>query len=275
MPAPRMTSASPDFPASHPTPTGQVPAHQALSFRKRIMRTVGLQYLLALPKGYDTQDQQRWPLILFLHGAGERGANLEQVKKHGIPRIVEAMGGGEKAKGGARGAASATPPPEPPKAVKPPKEFPFIAVSPQCPTDSSWNFELDALGALLDEIETVHNVDPDRIYVTGLSMGGYGTFALTAALPNRFAAAVPVCGGGDPRGARRMWHLPIWVFHGAKDPTVPLRRSAEMVEAIALLGGSPRFTVYPDATHDSWTETFNNPELYRWLLSHKRGAPRT
>jgi predicted peptidase len=260
-------SAKSASPASVASPAGTsdtststaVSPQQELSFKKRITRTVGLRYLLALPKGYDAEGDGRWPLVLFLHGAGERGDDLQLVKKHGIPRVAEELGAVEAGVSGAKR----------PKGLK---ELNFIAVSPQCPTDSNWNLELDALGALLDEMEATHKVDPDRVYVTGLSMGGYGTFALTAALPARFAAAAPICGGGDPRGARRMWHVPLWVFHGAKDATVPLRRSAEMVEAIALQGGSPRFTVYPDAKHDSWTETYNNPEFFKWLLSHRRSA---
>ena len=150
------------------------------------------------------------------------------------------------------------------------KDFPFIAVSPQCPKDSRWNLQVDTLDALLDELERTHLVDPERIYVTGLSMGGFGTWALAAALPQRFAAIAPICGGGDPRTTRTIPHLPAWVFHGARDETVPMLRSAEMVEALARSGGYARFTVYPEAKHDSWTETYNNPELYAWLLSHTR-----
>jgi predicted peptidase len=216
---------------------------QARSFKKRITRTVGLRYLLSLPDGYDPNGTRRWPLLLFLHGAGERGDDLELVKKHGIPKILEA------------GTVA---------------DFPFIAISPQCPTDSWWNMQVDALSALLDEMEKTLLVDSERIYVTGLSMGGFGTWALAIAEPHRFAAIAPVCGGGDPRGVRRIPHLPAWVFHGARDETVPLMRSAEMVEALARSGGYARFTVYPEAKHDSWTETYDNPEVYAWLLSHTR-----
>ena len=220
------------------------------SFKKRVTRVVELRYLLALPKGYDRAPSRRWPLVLFLHGAGERGDDLPLVKKHGIPRVTEE------------------------RRVPGFEDLPFISVSPQCPSESWWSRETLALSALLDEIEESHRVDPDRIYLTGLSMGGFGTFALAAAEPDRFAALVPVCGGGSRTDARRIAHIPTWVFHGAKDETVPLRSSSEMVEALALRGGSPRFTVYPDATHDSWTETYDNPDLYRWLLSHTRAPTR-
>lgn len=196
-----------------------------------------LEYLLFLPQGYETTDQ-RWPLMLFLHGAGESGTNLDRVKIHGPPKIVES---------------------------KP--DFPFILVSPQCPR-RGWNVE--ALNALLDEVVAQYRVDKDRVYLTGLSMGGYGTWSLGAAHPEKFAALVPICGGGNPANAAKLAQLPIWVFHGAKDPTVPIARSKEMVEALKAAGGNPKFTVYPEAGHDSWTETYNNPELYKWLLEQKR-----
>jgi predicted peptidase len=222
---------------------------QERTLKRRVVKQVSLRYLLSLPAGYERAKSRRWPLILFLHGAGERGDDLAKVKVHGIPRVVEQRRVPEFA------------------------DFPFIAVSPQCPTETWWSRETLALEALLDAVEEEYRVDSDRVYLTGLSMGGFGTFALAAAQPERFAAIVPVCGGGSRTDARRIAHIPTWIFHGAKDTTVPLRSSAEMVEAIAHLGGSPHFTVYPDATHDSWTETYDNPELYRWLLSHTRNPP--
>jgi predicted peptidase len=115
-----------------------------------------------------------------------------------------------------------------------------------------------------------YKVDKERIYVTGLSMGGYGTWALAAYSPNRFAALVPICGGGDPSTARRLSHIAIWDFHGAKDSTVPIEQSERMVEALKKSGSDVKFTVYPQAGHDSWTEAYNTPELYEWLLQQKR-----
>ena len=131
---------------------------------------------------------------------------------------------------------------------------------------------VDITGSMLSQIERDYRVDPERIYVTGLSMGGYGTWELALSAPHRFAALAPICGGGSPGRARWIAHLPIWVFHGAKDTTVPVRRSKEMVQALERAGGSPRLTIYPTAKHDSWTETYSNPELYEWLLSHRRRA---
>ncbi|HEX5444020.1 MAG TPA: prolyl oligopeptidase family serine peptidase, partial [Pirellulales bacterium] len=192
--------------------------------------------------GYGEGDK-KWPLILFLHGSGESGDDLNKVKIHGPPKIVETK-----------------------------HDFPFIVVSPQS-SRRGWN--VDALKGLLDEVLADYRVDRNRVYLTGLSMGGFGTWSLAAAYPDTFAAIAPICGGGNPSEAKRLKDLPIWVFHGAKDPAVPLQRSQDMVDALKAAGADEKnlkFTVYPDAGHDSWTETYNNPELYKWLLSHQRGG---
>lgn len=160
---------------------------------------VTLDYLLYLPPDY--AEKPSWPLLLFLHGAGERGDNLELVKMHGPPKLIAAG-----------------------------KAFPLIVVSPQCPKGRRW--EPLELSALLDEIAEKYKVDKDRICVTGLSMGGFGTWSLAGHSPDRFAALAPVCGGGDPQFARGIAHIPAWVFHGAEDPVVPLSRSQTMVEAL-------------------------------------------
>ena len=178
-------------------------------------------------------------MILFLHGAGERGDDLEKVKVHGPPKLVEQG-----------------------------QHLPFIVVSPQCPLDDWW---LPAqLIDLVDQISAQHRVDPDRIYLTGLSMGGYGTWATAIEYPDRFAAIAPICGGGDPEDVERITHIPTWVFHGAKDPVVPLQRSEVMVDALKERGADVKFTVYPEADHDSWTATYDNPEFYEWLLLQHR-----
>ena len=204
-------------------------------------RTIHMDYLLYLPKDYEKKEA--WPLLLFLHGAGERGNDLELVKRHGPPKLIEAG-----------------------------REFPFLVVSPQCPANRWW--DTGALTMLLDELIARYRVDQDRIYVTGLSMGGYGTWSLASQTPERFAAIVPICGGGERYWARSMKQLPVWVFHGAKDAVVPLERSQEMVEALKKQGGNVKLTVYTDAGHDAWTETYNNPQLYEWLLEQKRPAGR-
>src|ERR1044072_5133510 len=178
-------------------------------------------------------------VILFLHGAGESGSDVEKVKIHGPPKLAAAG-----------------------------KEFPFVIVSPQSP-GGGWNNE--ALLALLDEIQAKYSIDPDRVYLTGLSMGGFGTWDTAVRYPQRFAGIAPICGGGDPRRVGSLRTMPVWVFHGDKDTTVPVQRSIEMVEALKKAGNEAQFTRYPAAGHDSWTETYNNPKLYEWFLQHKRG----
>ncbi|HEV3255667.1 MAG TPA: prolyl oligopeptidase family serine peptidase [Gemmataceae bacterium] len=216
---------------------------QSKQFDKEITIRVKLKYLLYLPEGYGKSDKA-WPLLLFLHGSGESGKDLNKVKIHGPPKLIE------------RG-----------------KDFPFIVVSPQSPR-RGW--DVPALNALLDDVVATHKVDKDRIYLTGLSMGGYGTWALAAAYPEKFAAIVPICGGGDLADAKQLKDLPIWVFHGAKDPAVPPRRSKEMVKALEAAGAkNVKFTLYPDADHDSWTRTYDNPKLYEWLLKQKRTGRKT
>jgi predicted peptidase len=200
---------------------------------------VTMEYLLYLPKDYPAKES--WPLLLFLHGAGERGNDLERVTVHGPPKLIAAG-----------------------------KDFPFIVVSPQCPTDQWW--QPVELTALLDEIVEKHKVDQDRIYVTGLSMGGFGTWSLASYTPDRFAALLPICGGGETHWTKTFAHVPIWAFHGDKDTAVPLERSENMIEAVKKNGGEPKLTVYPNVGHDSWSETYANPAVYEWLLGHKRQA---
>jgi len=202
---------------------------------------VTLRYWLFLPEGYGQEKDQKWPLMLFLHGAGERGDDLELVKVHGPPKIVQQR-----------------------------KDFPFIVVSPQCPKGKSWTSYSDTLVKLVDSLAGELAVDTSRMYCTGLSMGGFGTWALAAAHPKLFAAAVPICGGGNPKKAEKLKDLPIWCFHGGKDTVVPTANSEKMIEAIKAAGGNPKLTIYPDAGHDSWTATYDNEEVYKWLLEHKR-----
>lgn len=206
----------------------------------QIARSEPMPHLLYLPPGYgENGNGKLWPVMIFLHGSGESGHDLDKVKKHGPPMLVS------------RG-----------------KQFPFILVTPQ--TDHGWRAQ--ELGRLLDSIESTYAVDRSREYVTGLSMGGFGTWAMLTAFPERFAAAVMICGGGDPDAASKVKETPLWIFHGAKDTVVSIDRSRADVNALRKLDAEVRFTIYPDATHDSWTETYNNPAVYRWLLAHSRSS---
>ena len=156
-------------------------------------------------------------------------------------------------------------------------DFPFIVVSPQCPVGGRW--DNDALLALLDHVTASHKVDTSRVYLTGLSMGGFGTWSLGCRYPDSFAALAPICGGGERIdiliGSRErkaaLQSLGVWAFHGAKDPTVPVEESQKMVDALKRAGAKDvQLTVYPEAKHDSWTESYANPKLYDWFLQHRR-----
>jgi predicted peptidase len=205
-------------------------------FKKTVKKEVGFNYLIYLPENYSKTE--KFPLIMFLHGSGERGDSLALVKKNGLPKIAGEM------------------------------NLPFIIVSPQCPAEKWWDAE--ALKYLLDDIFKKYNVDKSRVYLTGLSMGGTGTWEMGWKYPEYFAAIAPVCGSGNDLRVCLMKDLPVWAFHGAKDDVIPLHASQEMVDALKECDGNVKFTVYPEADHDSWTETYNNPELYKWFLDHKK-----
>src|SRR5690606_30438043 len=130
----------------------------------------------------------------------------------------------------------------------------------------------DMLSAFVDHLLAELPVDTDRVYLTGLSLGGFGTWDLALRRPEVFAAIAPICGHGKPLRAAKLKDMPIWAFHGAKDPVVSLKGMAEMINALYASGGNPRFTIYPDAEHDSWTETYSNPQFYQWLLSQRRSS---
>ncbi|MDR3711911.1 MAG: prolyl oligopeptidase family serine peptidase [Puia sp.] len=196
-----------------------------------------VDYLLALPDGYKDDTVKKWPLILFLHGSGESGADLEKVKVHGPPKLIEQG-----------------------------KKLPFIVVSPQAP-EARLGWQTEDLYFLLQECKRRYRVDADRIYLTGLSMGGFGAWALAIKHPEEFAAVVPICGGGDTADIWKLRNMPVWCFHGGKDSTVPIARDREMVEALRRYNPSVRFTVYPELGHNSWTVTYENDSLYQWMLT--------
>jgi predicted peptidase len=209
-----------------------------------------LDYLLFVPRDYQEGSTTLWPLILFLHGRGESGDNLNIVKRHGIPKVIEEA-----------------------------EDFPCITVSPQCPANTDWVALIEPLMSLLSSIIEEFQVDQQRIYLTGLSMGGRGPWALAVEYPEIFAALIPICGRVPDvdqfmEKVKVLKDVPIWVFHGAKDSTVPIENSESIVAALRAVQGNVSYTVYPDADHDSWTETYSNPELYRWMLSQSLSGSR-
>ena len=199
-----------------------------------------VNYLLYLPDGYHQDTLKKWPLLLFLHGSGEKGDDLAKVKKHGPPKLIDQG-----------------------------KKFPFIVISPQAASrERGWS-NADLYALLLD-CKQKYRVDTDRIYLTGLSMGGFGTWSLAIEHPQEFAAIVPICGGGDTTDIWKLRHTAVWGFHGAKDNNVPLALDQKMISTLQIYNPSAKLTIYPEAEHDSWTETYNNDSLYQWLSLQKK-----
>jgi predicted peptidase len=201
-------------------------------------------YWLYLPKRYAAAGKENpLPLIIFLHGSSKRGRDIQLVKSNGLPPLLDQK-----------------------------DDFDFAVASPQSLSKYAWQacWQPDDLILLLNHLLAEYHLDPNRVYLTGLSMGGYGTWACLAKHANRFAAAAPICGGGDPVWAKVIGGVPVWAFHGEADYVVPLRRSQEMVEAIQAAGGNAKLTSYPDVGHDSFTQTYANPELYAWFLRNVR-----
>ncbi|MBX9852821.1 MAG: prolyl oligopeptidase family serine peptidase [Cytophagaceae bacterium] len=205
-------------------------------FETTIVKTIGYKYLLYLPKGYSENGKTKWPAILFLHGAGERGNNLDMVKLHGPPKIAEK------------------------------KDLPFIIISPQCPAGQYW--DVDILEALIQHAISKYSIDESRLYLTGLSMGGYGTWNLAVKYPQRFAAIAPICGGGDSSKVCNIKNIPTWAFHGTQDKAVPFKMSEDMVNALKRCGGNVEFTIIQDGGHDVWTAAYDNPLLFEWFLKY-------
>jgi predicted peptidase len=214
---------------------------------------------------YGTPDQpaqdKKYPLVLFLHGAGERGQDNQAQMKHCIPVLVSQA-----------------------NRVK----YPCYVLVPQCPKDEKWvdvswsaaahrlpkgpSASMKLVLELLEKTlaDPALAIDPDRIYVAGLSMGGFGTWDLLARKPQWFAAGIPICGGGDPATAEAIQHIPLRIFHGDKDTTVPVARSREMVAALKKAQGKPEYIEYAGVAHDSWTPAFKDPATLEWLFAQKR-----
>ncbi|MEW5803921.1 MAG: prolyl oligopeptidase family serine peptidase [bacterium] len=206
----------------------------------KVENTPGYNYWLFLPEGYGKEQQVEWPTILFLHGAGERGDNLNLVRKYGPPKIAGEF-----------------------------ENFPFIVIAPQCPKGKIWADNL--LVDLLDTALSRYKIDENRIYATGVSMGGAGVWNLAIRHPDRFAAIAPICGYGDPSQVLPLLKVPVWVFHGAKDIVIPVLESERMVKALKNYGGRVQLTIYSESGHaEAWEIAYRDWSTYEWLLQHKR-----
>ncbi len=205
-----------------------------------IVRGKERPYVMYVPRDY--RPDRAWPLIVFLHGRGERGDDGLKPSDVGLGRAIR----------------------------RNPDRFPCLVVMPQCPDDVYWDKALDIVDAAWQAAVAEYSVDPARVYLTGISMGGFGTWIYGAAHVDQFAALVPVCGGGKAEDAARLSEVPIWTFHGAKDIVVPPDESRRMVEAVEAAGGKIRYTEYPDLEHNCWDAAYSEPKLAKWLFKQHR-----
>ena len=198
----------------------------------------GMQYIIRRPEGY--REGEKYPVLLFLHGAGTRGSDIRVLENNPFFKLTAQHA-----------------------------DLPFVTVAPLCHSET-WFDLFETLKRLVTSIQTADFADPDRIYLIGASMGGYGTWQLAMCMPEAFAAIVPICGGGMYWDAGRLKKIPVWAFHGDSDPTVFPEESIKMVNAVNKRGGCAKLTVYPDTKHDAWTATYQNREVFEWLLNHRR-----
>jgi len=208
---------------------------------KETVSVENLQYYLYYPKEYEELKNEKFPLLLFLHGGGEAGGTLEDLKTNGPPKLL------------AEG-----------------KEFPFLILAPQNPYKKKW-WNTRAVMQLLDTIIATNRVDIDRIYLTGLSRGGGAAWELAVQYPDKFAALAVVCGMTPvPYAAWINKNMPIWVFHGTEDQSIPISESEEMVAKLKAMGYDVTFTRYDGVGHNAWVRAYNTEELYEWFMNQKR-----
>lgn len=197
-----------------------------------------IRCLIRTPQNFDPE--KSYPVILHLHGAGTRGSDINKLYTNPFFQLTEAY-----------------------------QDFPFVTVAPLC-EKNTWFDVWERLKLLVQDVTELPFVDRDRIYVMGASMGGYATWQLAMSMPEYFAAIVPICGGGMYWNAGRLINVPVWAFHGAKDTTVLLEESVKMVEAVKRCGGQAKLTVYPENSHDAWSDTYSNPDVFSWFIQHQR-----
>ncbi len=202
-----------------------------------IVKIGTLDCVVNYPKNFSKD--KKHPVIISLHGAGNRDHGVESLKNDGYFVHTSNF-----------------------------DEFPFVSVMPYC-SENTWFDLFEQLKATVQEIVKMPFVDSKRVYLLGISMGGYTAWQLGMSMPEYFAAMVPICGGGMYWNAGRLANVPVWAFHGGKDPTVFVEESKKMVDAVNACGGNAKLTIYPENGHDSWTDTLTNPEVFKWLLEQE------
>ena len=202
-----------------------------------------IRCLIREPKDFDPQ--KKYPVLLFLHGAGTRGSDIHKLYTNPFFQLTDIR-----------------------------QDLPFVTVAPLC-EENTWFDLWERLILLVKDITRLPFADPARIYVMGASMGGYATWQLAMSMPDCLAAIVPICGGGLYWNASRLANVPVWAFHGAKDPTVLLEESVKMVDAVNRTKGEAKLTVYPENGHDAWSDTFRNPDVFAWLLKQKKKSDKS
>lgn len=215
----------------------------ALNFNEVSNVKLNSNYLLYIPPAYLEKKNEKWPLIVMLHGSGERGCSPKHLSKFG-----------------------------PFQAAQRQRDFPFLVLGPVCPKGHWWSDATTTLSVmgLIDNIVSQYNVDPNRIYLTGFSMGGFGTWDYAIQFPRKFAAIAPICGGGNPYRVSRIRHLPVMVFHGKNDKKVPFWQAQQMALTLSKMGGNVKFMMYPNTGHYIWQKVYEKPSLYSWFLQHNR-----
>ncbi len=209
--------------------------------QQEVYDPASLNYLLFIPRDTSAVINGKYPLIISLHGIGESGSSLWTVKNDGLPKILDGK-----------------------------NTFPFIVVSPQCPSSTEWYYDRTdiKLNKLLDSVIARYPVDTNRIYLTGYSMGGIGTLDLSIRYPQRFAALLPIAFRIETGwNVCAIKDIPTWAFHGQRDPVIPIANAQSVISALITCGGNPTFTIYSNAYHDAWTQTYSNPAIYNWLLT--------
>lgn len=216
---------------------------QAGRLSERITSTVTLAYLVAFPEGYDADKRKRWPVVFFLHASGEKGDDLGKLRVHG-----------------------------PLKEIANGRKIPALVVAPQCPNGDTWDSDrmVQALHGLFRHVERTYRVDRKRELLTGISMGGYGVWAVGIKEPRRFAALAPICGNGDVAKVAALRDEPIWTVHGDADGSVPVQGTRDLVAALRASGGHVRYDEIPGAGHDVWSRTYAQDAFWDWLLAQKR-----